>query len=163
MTTIEEQTVREIADRAAITDALYRYAAGLDLGDASLLESSLTEDGTVDLTAAVTKLGFEFPVLTPRAVVTDTLVAAVGPLDTSHSISNMRIDLAGDTATVRCYAQANHFLPGEGPQPDRTRHALMMNRYTAEVVRDGAGWRIRHLAIDLAWFEGDPQVLLATV
>jgi hypothetical protein len=27
----------------------------------------------------------------------------------------------------------------------------------------GADWRIRHLAIGLAWFEGDPQVLLATI
>ncbi|HUN35657.1 MAG TPA: nuclear transport factor 2 family protein [Trebonia sp.] len=163
MTTIgiEEQAVRDLTDRAEITDAIYRYAAGLDHGDVALLESALTEDAVVDLSAATSKLGLDFPVLAPRDVVVGALASAVGPLDTSHSITNVRIDLAGDTATVRCYAQANHYLPGEGPQPDRTRHALMMNRYTAEMTRDGQRWRIRRLLIDCAWFDGDPQVLVA--
>jgi hypothetical protein len=160
-TGFEERTVREIADRVEITDAIYRYAAGLDFGDVALLESALTEDAVVDLTAATTKLGLDFPALTPREVVVSALAAAVGPLDTSHSVTNVRIDISGDTATVRCYAQANHFLPGDGPRPDRTRHALMMNRYTGEMVRDGERWRIRRLLIDCAWFEGDPSVLVA--
>jgi ketosteroid isomerase-like protein len=161
MTSTEAQAVRDVTDRAEIADAIYRYAAGLDFGDAALLESSLTEDATVDLTAAVGKLGLEFPPLAPRDVVVGALTGAVGPLDTSHSITNVRVEITGDTAIARCYAQANHFLPGEGPQPDRTRHALMMNRYTADMARDGERWRIRRLLIDCAWFEGDPQVLVA--
>jgi ketosteroid isomerase-like protein len=157
----EERITRELTDRAEIADAIYRYTAGLDFGDAELLASSLTEDAVVDLTAATAKLGLEFPALTPRDLVVDALTGAVGPLDTSHCVTNVRIDLTGDTATARCYAQANHYLPGEGPKPDRTRHALMMNRYTAELARDGERWRIRRLLIDCAWFEGDPQVLVA--
>jgi hypothetical protein len=158
---LEERALRNITDRAEITDAIYRYAAGLDFGDAALLESALTEDAVVDLTSATTKLGLDFPVLAPRDTVVGALVTAVGPLDTSHSITNVRIGIVGDTATARCYAQANHYLPGEGPRPDRTRHALMMNRYTAEMVRDGERWRIRRLLIDCAWFDGDPSVLVA--
>jgi hypothetical protein len=160
-TIIPEQAVSEITDRAEITDAIYRYTAGLDYGDAELLKSSLTEDGVVDLSTAVAKIGLEFPALGPREVVVGALIGAVGPLDTSHSVTNVRVTITGDTATARCYAQAQHFLPGEGPNPVRTRHALMMNRYTAELVRDGQQWRIRHLGIDLAWFEGDPQVLVS--
>ena len=156
-----ERTAREVTDRTEITDALYRYAAGLDLGDAAVLESALTEDAVVDLTSATAKLGLDFPVLAPRDVVVSALSSAVGPLDTSHSITNIRIDIAGDTAAVRCYAQANHFLPGDGPRPHRTRHALMMNRYDAEMARDGERWRIRRLLIDCAWFDGDPSVLVA--
>jgi hypothetical protein len=163
MTSLEEQAVREITDRTQITDAIYRYAAGLDFGDSALLESALTEDAVVDLTAATAKLGLDFPVLASRDVVVGALASAVGPLDTSHSITNVRIDIVGDTATARCYAQANHYLPGEGPQPDRTRHALMMNRYTADMARDGERWRIRRLLIDCAWFDGDPSVLVALV
>jgi hypothetical protein len=162
-TGLDEHAVREITDRAEITDALYRYAAGLDSGDATLLESALTDDAVVDLTAATAKLGLDFPALTPREVVVSALTAAVGPLDTSHSITNIRVDITGDTASVRCYAQANHYLPGEGPRPDRTRHALMMNRYTADMTRDGEHWRIRRLLIDCAWFDGDPSVLIALV
>lgn len=161
MISLEEETVREIADRAEIADAIYRYAAGLDLGDAVLLESALTEDAVVDLTAATARLGLEFPALAPREMVVGALTGAVGPLDTSHSITNIRIEIDGDTATARCYAQANHYLPGEGPRSDRTRHALMMNRYVTELARDGEHWRIRRLLIDCAWFEGDPQVLIA--
>jgi hypothetical protein len=160
-TNLSEHVIQDIADRAEITDALYRYTSGLDHGDAELLASSLTEDAIVDLTPATTKIGLDFPVLQPREVVVGALAGAVGPLDTSHSITNVRIDILGDTATVRCYAQAQHFLPGEGPLSDRTRHALMMNRYVAEMVRDDRHWRMRRLVIDNAWFEGDPMVLVA--
>jgi ketosteroid isomerase-like protein len=163
MVSLEEQAVTDLSDRVEIADAIYRYAAALDFGDAALMESALTEDAVVDLTSATTKIGLDFPVLTPRDVVVGALTGAVGPLDTSHSITNIRVEIAGDTATARCYAQANHYLPGEGPLPDRTRHALMMNRYTAEMTRDGERWRIRRLLIDCAWFDGDPQVLVALV
>jgi hypothetical protein len=36
----------------------------------------------------------------------------------------------------------------------------MMSRYTATMVRDGEQWRIQHLDIANAWFDGDPTVLL---
>ncbi|GAA0525672.1 hypothetical protein GCM10010172_02680 [Paractinoplanes ferrugineus] len=153
-------TSSTLADRAAIADTLHRYTAGLDLDDAELLASSLTADAVVDLGPAMRRIGYDFPPLTPRETVVEALIGAVGPLDTSHAISNIRYDIAGDTATVHAYAQANHFKPGTGSDPAVTRHALMMNRYTATMVRDGEQWRIRHLDIANAWFEGDPLMLL---
>ncbi|WP_063790219.1 FAD-binding protein [Streptomyces sp. NRRL B-24085] len=149
-----------LIDHAAIVDALHRYTAGLDHGDADLLASSLTEDAMVDLTPATSKIGLDFPALKPRDTVVGVLIPAVGPLDTSHVISNVRASVDGDNAHVKCYATAQHYLPGEGPKPDRTRHALMMNRYDAELTRDGSTWRISRLTIDNAWFEGDESVLL---
>jgi hypothetical protein len=153
-------TLTDLVDRAAITDTLLRYAAGLDLNDADLLSSSLTEDAVVDLGPAMRRIGYDFPPLAPRETVVTSLIGAVGPLDSSHSISNIRITLDGDRATVLAYAQAQHFKPGSGSDPAVTRHALMMNRYTASVVRDGEQWRIQHLDIANAWFEGDPLMLL---
>ena len=155
-----EGQFRDLYDRQAIADTVHRYTAGLDHGDAELLESALTEDAVVDLTPATAKIGLDFPVLEPRATVVEVLSGAVGPLDTSHTISNLRITLDGDAATLKCYAMAQHFLPGEGPKPDKTRQALMMNRYDADLVRDGQQWRISRLTIDNAWFEGDPTVLM---
>lgn len=149
-----------LIDQAAIADALHRYTAGLDHGDADLLTSSLTEDAMVDLTPATSKIGLDFPALKPRDTVVGALIPAVGPLDTSHAISNIRATVHGDTAHVNCYAMAQHYLPGEGPKPERTRHALMMNRYDADLTRDGSTWRISRLTIDNAWFEGDATVLL---
>lgn len=156
----DDDTLQLIADRAAIADTVHRYAAGLDFGDAELLTSSLTEDATVDLTPATAKIGLDFPVLAPRETVVGVLIPAVGPLDTSHVISNIRTAVDGDTANVQCYAMAQHFPPGEGPRPERTRQALMMNRYDADLVRDDKIWRIRRLTIDSAWFSGDPTVLM---
>ncbi|WP_250007610.1 nuclear transport factor 2 family protein [Actinoplanes sp. M2I2] len=149
-----------LLDRAAIADTLHRYAAGLDLGDDELLASSLTEDAVVDLGPAMRRIGYDFPPLSPRETAVTVLIGAVGPLDSSHSITNIRIALDGDDATVYAYAQAQHYKPGVGSDPAVTRHALMMNRYTAEMVRDGRQWRIRHLDISNAWFEGDATMLL---
>ncbi|MDO0925057.1 nuclear transport factor 2 family protein [Streptomyces sp. TG1A-8] len=157
---VTDDKLQNLLDQAAITDALHRYTAGLDHGDADLLSSSLTEGAVVDLTPATAKIGLEFPVLTPRDMVVGALIPAVGPLDTSHTISNVRTTVNGDAATLKCYAMAQHFLPGEGPKPDRTRQALMMNRYDADLVRDGEQWRISRLTIDSAWFSGDPSVLV---
>jgi hypothetical protein len=164
--TTTESTTRDLAglvDHHGVVDAVLRYTAALDLGDAELMESALTEDATIDLTPATTKIGLEFPVLSPRSTVVGALVGAVGALDTSHIISNARTRLDGDTAELRCYVQAQHFLPGEGPDATKTRHALMVNRYTGHVVRDGSAWRIQHLSIDNAWFDGDPLVLVSQV
>ncbi|WP_244790968.1 nuclear transport factor 2 family protein [Streptomyces sp. BJ20] len=157
---MSDDKLQLLIDHAAIADALHRYTAGLDHGDADLLASSLTEDAMVDLTPATSKIGLDFPALKPRDTVVGALIPAVGPLDTSHVISNIRATVDGDTAHVNCYAMAQHYLPQEGPEPDRTRHALMMNRYDADLTRDGSAWRISRLTIDNAWFEGDETVLL---
>lgn len=157
---MSDDELQLLIDHGAITDALHRYTAGLDHGDADLLASSLTEDAMVDLTPATSKIGLDFPVLKPRDTIVGALIPAVGPLDTSHVISNIRTAVHGDTAHVNCYALAQHYLPQEGPKPDRTRHALMMNHYDADLRREGSTWRISRLTIDNAWFEGDESVLL---
>jgi hypothetical protein len=100
----------------------------------------------------------EFPVLSSRDVVVKGLLAVLGPLDTSHSVSNIQTTVNGEIATLKAYILAQHFLPGEGPRPDRARHALVMNRCDADLVRDGNTWRISRLTIDNIWFEGDPVV-----
>ncbi|MEU8819971.1 nuclear transport factor 2 family protein [Actinoplanes sp. NPDC048796] len=160
MTDTDRTALAALTDQAAIIDTLHRYTAGLDLNDADLLASSLTEDATVDLGPAMRRIGYDFPPLTPRDTVVTSLIGAVGPLDSSHAISNVRAAVDGDTATVYAYAQAQHFKPGVGSDPAVTRHALMMNRYTATMRRDGAQWRIQHLDIANAWFDGDPAMLL---
>ncbi len=148
-------------DRADIADALYRYAAGIDERDAGLLASSLDPDAVVDLSRAAAQVGVRFPALVRRDAVVTALMSVFGPLDTSHVLTNLRITVDGDTAVLRCYAQTHHYPPGDGPRPDRTGKALMMNRYTAELVRCDGHWRIRHLVVDNLWFDGDPGILAA--
>ncbi len=147
-------------DRAEIADALYRYAFGLDHGDADSLASAFTEDCVFDFTPAAAKLSIKFSVVTGRDAVVSALIPLIGPLDTSHSASNLQIEVNGDTATLHAHVLSQHFMPGEGPRQG-TEYTLFMNRYDADLVRDGQRWRMKRVTIDNAWAEGDPALITA--
>ena len=157
------QPAAAVEELRSLHDLPLSWARALDTGDASILEDLLTEDVVVDLTPATTKIGLGFPVLTGRETVIPTMIGAVGPLDTMHLVSNISVIQLSDGYQVEAYALAQHFLPGEGPDPLATRHALMGNRWTFLVRRTAEGPRVARFVMDCAWFEGDPTVLLAAV
>jgi len=148
------------ADRHEIADALYRFAFGLDHGDADSLSSALTEDCILDFRPAGKKLGLDFPKLNGRQAIVEGLIPLLGPLDTSHTVSNLQIEISEDSATLYCYVMAQHFMPREGPRY-ATENALLMNRYDCELVRDGQKWRCKRIVIDNAWAQGNPEILNA--
>ncbi|MHA3703408.1 nuclear transport factor 2 family protein [Jatrophihabitans sp. YIM 134969] len=151
------------ADSAALPQIPLSWARALDTGDAALLTDLLTDDVVVDLTAATTRIGLDFPVLSGRDTVVPSMIGAVGPLDTMHLVGNVAVERDGDGFVVTAYALAQHFLPGEGPRSERTRHALMGNRWTFRVRHGADGLRVARFEMDCLWFEGDPTVLLAAV
>jgi hypothetical protein len=148
------------SDRYEIADALHRFAFGLDHGDADSLSSALTEDCVLDFRPAGKKLGLDFPRLEGRKAIVDALIPLLGPLDTSHTVNNVQIEISEDSATLYCYVMAQHFMPREGPRPG-TENALLMNRYDCELVRDGQKWRFKKMVIDNAWAQGNPEILNA--
>ena len=148
------------SDRYEIADALHRFAFGLDHGDADSLSSALTEDCVLDFRPAGKKLGLDFGKLTGRQAIVDALIPLLGPLDTSHTVSNLQIEISEDAATLYCYVLAQHFMPREGPRPG-SENALLMNRYDCQLVRDGQKWRFRQMIIDNAWAQGNPEILNA--
>jgi SnoaL-like domain len=91
-------------DRFEIADALHRYAFGLDHGDADSLASALTADCDFDPKPAGRELEIDFPLLMGRDAILNGVLPLIGPLDTSHSVSNLQIEIVGDTATL--YAAA---------------------------------------------------------
>jgi hypothetical protein len=147
-------------DRHEIADTLHRYAFGLDHGDADSLASTFTEDCIFDFRPAGKKLGLDFPKLTGRQAIVDALLPLLGPLDTSHTASNLQIEISGDSATLYAYVMAQHFMPREGSRPG-SENALLMNRYDCELVRDGEKWRFKRVTIDNAWAQGNPEILNA--
>jgi len=147
-------------DRYEIADALHRFAFGLDHGDSDSLASALTEDCLLDFRPAGKKLCLDFPKLAGRQAIVDALIPLLGPLDTSHTVSNVQIEISEDSATLYCYVLAQHFMPREGPRPG-SENALLMNRYDCELVRDGQKWRFRRMTIDNAWAQGNPEILNA--
>ena len=147
-------------DRYEIADALHRFAFGLDHGDADSLASALTEDCLFDFRPAGRKLGLDFPKLTDRQAIVGALIPLLGPLDTSHTVSNLQIEISEDSAMLSCYVLAQHFMPREGPRPG-SENALLMNRYDCELLRDGDKWRFQRMTIDNAWAQGNPEILNA--
>ena len=134
-------------DRLGIADALYRLGAGIDEASDTLLASAFTADAAA--------MGVEFPPLAGRDATASTLAATVGKLDTTHAVSNPRITVEDGRVVLRALVEAAHFPPG-----DRSRRCVMHNRYTADMRREDGAWRITHMEMQCAWFDGDPQVLL---
>jgi SnoaL-like domain len=147
-------------DRYKIADTLHRYAFGLDHNDADSLASAFTEDCVFDFTPASKKLGLDFSVLTGRDAVLQAVLPLIGPLDTSHTASNLQIEVGGDSATLSAYVMSQHFMPREGSRRG-SENALLMNRYDCELVRDGEKWRFKRVTVDNAWAQGDPEILNA--
>ncbi|MHA6768945.1 nuclear transport factor 2 family protein [Sphingobium ummariense] len=142
------------AEALAVIDALYRYAAGIDLRDHDLLSSSLAEDAISDFRPAAAKAGFEYPVLQGRETLVSALSASLAGIDTTHTVSNPRVWLEGDTARMEALVEAQHV-----PQNDHSRHYMMKNRYDVALSRNGDAWVIQRVVVDNVWRNGDPDVL----
>ncbi len=147
-------------DRYEIADTLHRYAFGLDHGDADSLASAFAEDCIFDFRPAGRKLKIDFPKLNGREAIVNALIPFLGPLDTSHTVSNLQIEASDDSATLYAYVMSQHFMPREGCQAG-SENALLMNRYDCELVRDGQKWRFKRVTIDNAWAQGNPEILNA--
>jgi hypothetical protein len=147
-------------DRYEIADALHRYAFGLDQGDADSLASALAEDCVFDFRPAGKKLHLDFPKVSGRQAILASVLPLIGPLDTSHTATNLQIEISDDSATLAAYVMSQHFMPREGSRRG-SENALLMNRYDCELVRDGDKWRFKSITIDNAWAQGDPEILNA--
>jgi len=151
---MSSQLVQETTDKLAVAEALYRYAAGIDLRDSALLVSALTEDAVSDFGLAAAKAGFEYPVLEGRDTIAQALMASLSPFDTTHSVNNPRVTIDGGKAVLDALVEAQHVL-----KTDHARHYLMKNRYDVRLVKQGETWLIQHIIVDNVWRTGDPSVL----
>jgi hypothetical protein len=142
------------SDKLAVVEAIYRYAAGIDLRDRALLSSALAEDAVSDFRPAAAKAGFDYPVLQGRETIVEALSSSLAQLDTTHSASNPRVTLNGDTAQLDVLIEAQHH-----PRQDHARHYLMKNVYKVALARIDATWVIKHITVDNFWRDGDPSVL----
>lgn len=152
MSKIDKNT--EAADKLAVVETLYRFAAGIDLRDAGLLASAFSVDAVSDFRPAAAKAGFEYPVLEGRDNIVTALVGSLKSLDTTHSVTNPRATIDGNMARLDALVEAQHVTSG-----DPSRNYLMKNRYDVELVRSDDAWVIQRVTIDNVWRSGDPTVL----
>jgi hypothetical protein len=134
-----------LVDRAAITDVTIRYCWALDTKDWAVLDSVFTEDANGDLLEDVVG----------RVAIKKRVETALSHMDeTQHLISNHQIVVQGDTATCRCYLQAQHVRKAAHGGPN----FIIAGRYEDELKRTPEGWRISFRRLVVMWTDGNPAV-----
>jgi 3-phenylpropionate/cinnamic acid dioxygenase small subunit len=147
---------QDVADRAEIHDLIVRYGWSIDTKDWALLDTCFTEDAEVDYSS--NPGGKKGPYKQIRSWL-EKMISAF-PI-TQHLMSNIDVQLAGDTATCRTMVT--------NPQGAATRegplHFFYVGaRYDDQLVRTPDGWRIKLRVETTLWFEGSlPSELLRTV
>lgn len=151
---MDHDTARHLADRLDAIDLLHRFAAGIDRRDWARYRSVFTEEIDLDYSSYR-------PEHLGRWRADDWVARAqqVFPgLDASaHSITNARVEVAGDTARIAAYVRADHVIVEGGV----TRVFTLCGRYEDGLVRgaDGGGWLIAAKRLIVGWTEGDPGVM----
>jgi hypothetical protein len=140
-------TIEELADRAAITDVVHRYARAMDRMDAELALSCWHPGGTDDHTPLFSGTAEEF-------------VAWLWPIHaamlvTRHIVTNILIVLDGDRAGVESYWTVTLRMTGE----DGALHDVIgQGRYVDDFERIDGIWAIRHRQSLHDWDRVDPVV-----
>ncbi|MEM7721871.1 MAG: nuclear transport factor 2 family protein [Pseudomonadota bacterium] len=146
----------DAADHHAVTDALIRFTNGMDTDNGALIASAFAEAGIADFTPAAACVGMQFPVLEGRENIVSVLVPFASGFTTSHSVTNARAEVDGDTATLYALVEAQHLPEGDG-----SRNFMMMNQYRIDLIREGDQWVMSRMTIDNLWSDGDLAVMTA--
>lgn len=89
-----------------------------------------------------------------RDSVVSTIFANIAPLDTTHTVTNGRVHVEGDTARLMALVEAQH-VQRAAP----SRRLLLKNWYDVDLRREAGTWRMARVRIDNVWFEGEAAVL----
>lgn len=142
--------------REAIVDALYRAIIGLDTNNYALFESAW-----IDRQDVVFEM--DGNAMNGLDVIEENIFKNIGPLDTTHFLTNIRIEAkdGADSATVTTYALAQHYKAGEGKVPD-TKRLLSGSMYSVDVVKDKGTdlWKIKTWNMKIVWTEGDMSIVM---
>lgn len=151
------QTLPSLSQRDAITDALYRAAIGSDHHDAALFNSAWAgEDVSMELHDD------KIRVLEGLAMIRTHVLDKVGPMDTTHNISMVRVNHqdGANTAILTATSMAQHAPAGAGRDPNGTKYTVG-GEYSVDLVRDdGDGlWKMKKLVLNVVWSTGDPSLM----
>jgi hypothetical protein len=130
--------LRDLVDRAEISQLIYRYSRAVDRLDADLLRSVYWPDGTDD-----------HGIFCGNAMdYVDWVMAFVGGwISTHHDNSNILIDLDGDLAYGECHWTGWYRMRDGDTVVDQVSNGRYLDRYER---RDGE-WRILHRTCVTDW------------
>ncbi|KAE9365555.1 hypothetical protein N431DRAFT_420746 [Stipitochalara longipes BDJ] len=149
-----QHTLSSLSDREAITDAVYRALLGFDHNDAEIFNTAFIAD---QQSMIFSMNGQEIHGLDK---VRSQLLDFVGPMDTTHMISNVRVDVKGgaETAQLNCYALAQHCPPGKGRDVEGKKY-LAASEYWIDFVKEKDEWKIKKWVMKVIWTQGDASVM----
>lgn len=152
------QVLSSLTPREAITDAIYRAIIGIDRCDIPLFDSAFAnEDVSFEIRA-----GDEIRAVQGLSNIRTQVLDRVGHMDTTHMLSNIRVDVkdGADTASLTAHALAQHCPPGRGKEPDGPKY-LAGGEYWIDLVRDESDglWKIKKWVLDIVWRQGDASVM----
>lgn len=131
--------------RRAITEALFTYCRGIDRLDADLVRAAFHPG------ALLVDYGPE-----PMAIeqFADYATAALGKrfIATQHRISNLSIEVDGDTAKAECYVMAFHVEDGDDGKVLHTFNGRYIDHHEQ---RDGV-WKIAKRFLRVDWTTVEP-------
>jgi SnoaL-like domain len=134
-----DKRLSDLLDKQSIYEVLVRYCRGADRCDEATLRSVYHEDASDDH-GYWRGSGYEFAAFLPGRL-------GVANSATTHSISNVLIELQGDTA--RSEAQVLATLVREGTDP--VLADVMGARYLDRLSRRDGEWRIDERTVVLDW------------
>ena len=139
--------LQTLLDEREIHQVVNRYCRALDTKDWALLDDVFAPDATGDLLSGRILVGID--------AIRDRIRAALHELDDSqHLVGNHEIEVDGDTATHRCYLQAQHVRTAAAGGPNY----IVAGRYEDELGRTEVGWRITHRTLTVMWTDGNVAV-----
>jgi ketosteroid isomerase-like protein len=132
-----ESVLHALQDRNEITDVLYRYASTIDKFDYDGMRATLADD-------VWAQYGNADPVDGCDALEQWIREMTASVIWQHHFLSVYSVEIDGDSAKALVY-HTSHQLFEDDPQNAK----LLVGRYHNELRRDGDGWKISRLVLEI--------------
>jgi hypothetical protein len=154
MSTDLESRVRQLEDRALISERVIKYALAVDRADWEMYAGCFTDPVHIDFSeAGLPAADFARDGFVGRVRVLLSGFTATQHLSPNHVIEFDESD--PDRAICHSYMYAQHYLEGsEGGD-----FFLLRGSYTNHMLRTSDGWRIESLTQHVSWSEGNENAL----
>jgi len=154
---MNEDILRELSDKQALSELICRQALCLDKSDWATYRACLA-DGEVmfDFTDHTDKVvGKRIGVERSADQWVEKIKSVMPGFDGSqHLITNILHTVRGDRSQSECFVLADHFLNNSTGD----RSITMAGIYTFGCIRTGAGWKINHWVLKILWYRGNPHI-----
>ncbi|WP_239375029.1 nuclear transport factor 2 family protein [Frankia sp. Cj5] len=139
------RTFEDVRDRVNISDTLCRYCSTVDQKDFVGLRAVFAEDARMRFC-----LGGTWNEWVEGA---DAIVAWIDKMTADHGfqhhlLSVYHVDIEGDQASTLAYLTSHQVAAGD---PDQVMQ--MSSRYRNRLRRDGDGWVITQIELEVGWIE----------